>query len=69
MNLNHNEIKCRGCHKSESDNPNIYVVERHDAYNFSTGYWCEDCYENTYLYKRGRYYDYLDAGEYLDDDY
>ena len=45
------------------------VEMRYDAYGYATGYYCDNCYENNYPYKRGRYYDYLDAGEYLDDDY
>jgi hypothetical protein len=51
-------------------NEEKWVEQRYDAYGYSTGYWCETCYEgDKYPYRRDRYYDYLDAGEYLDDDY
>lgn len=59
-------IICKGCEKSEED---TYIEKRSDAYGFFTGYYCDDCYENNYPYKKGRYYDYFTAGEYLDDDY
>lgn len=53
--------KCRGCEDIEAD-------ERHDAYGITTGYWCDDCYENNYPYKKYRY-DYEAYGERLDEDY
>ena len=53
-------VPCRGCNK-EAD-------ERHDAYGISTGYWCDDCYENNYPYRKDQY-DYEAYGERLDDDY
>jgi len=56
------QISCRKC-----DNRGF---ERHDYYGISTGYWCQDCYESDrYSYRRDAYYDYFNAGEYLDDDY
>jgi hypothetical protein len=64
-----NEIPCRGCGKSNQNDDSINVEERKDHYGYSTGFWCEECYQHNYPYKRGAYYDYLDAGEYLDDDY
>lgn len=56
--------KGRGC-----DCVGEEVEMRHDAYGIPTGYYCDNCYENNYPYKKHRYYDYFDAGEYLDDDY
>lgn len=47
----------------------VDAQKRTDAYNIFTGYYCDDCYENNYPYRKDRYYDFLDAGEYLDDDY
>jgi hypothetical protein len=55
-------IPCRGCNSPDTN-------EQHDAYGISTGYWCDECYEHNYPYRKDRYHDYLDAGEYLDDDY
>ena len=56
------KIKCRRCNSTD-------VSEKHDYYHISTGYWCENCYENNYPYRKDAYYDYFNAGEYLDDDY
>ena len=56
------EVQCRKCESTETE-------QRYDTYGYSTGYWCHDCYENRYPYKKNYKYDYLDAGEYLDDDY
>jgi len=55
-------VPCKGCQSEDT-------YEREDAYGFSTGYWCDSCYENNYPYRKDSYYDYLDAGEMLDDDY
>jgi len=55
-------IPCRGCNSPDS-------YEQSDAYGISTGYWCDDCYEHRYPYRKDRYYDYLNAGEHLDGDY
>ena len=60
-------IVCRGCHKEESDT--VQPEMRYDYYGIHTGYYCDDCYDHHYPYKRGAYYDFLDAGEYLDDNY
>ena len=56
------KITCRRC-----DSTN--VSQKYDYYNISTGYWCEDCYKNNYPYRKDDYYDYFNAGEYLNDDY
>lgn len=70
MGLNYDEICCRGCHKSHKDDENIWVELQYDFYGIETGYWCNDCYESDkYPYRRDAYYDYLNAGEYLDDNY
>ena len=70
MKLRHDEIQCRGCNQSHDENPNIYAHMRYDAYGIPTGYWCDECYESDkYPYRRDKYYDYLNAGEYMDDDY
>ena len=64
------KILCRGCDQSHETNPDKWVDQRYDAYGYSTGYWCETCYEgDKYPYRRDRYHDYMDAGEYLEDDY
>ena len=56
------KIPCRRCESTT-------VEERHDHYGISTGYWCDNCYENNYPYRKDAYHDYLNAGEYLNDDY
>jgi hypothetical protein len=61
-----NQVPCRGC---STTNEEAYVELRNDAYGYATGHYCEDCYENNYPYRKDRYYDYLDAGERLEDDY
>lgn len=67
---NENAICCKGrdCQKT-SDEENVYVELRYDAYGIQTGYYCEDCYENNYPYRRDRYFDEEYAGERLEDDY
>jgi len=43
------------------------VYERHDAYGYGTGSWCDECIENgKYPYRTDRYYDYFNAGEHLE---
>ena len=67
---NTSHICCRGCHQSNQMNPNVWVELQYDYYGIETGYWCNDCYESDkYPYRKDAYYDYLNAGEYLDDDY
>jgi hypothetical protein len=68
--FNENSICCKGrdCQKTNED-VDAYVELRHDNYGIPTGYYCDDCYENNYPYRRDAYYDYLNAGEYLDEDY
>lgn len=41
---------CRGCSESKDD-----VQERHDYHGITTGYYCEDCYENNYPYRKDDY--------------
>jgi hypothetical protein len=60
------EIPCRGC---ETTKEKACVELRHDAYGYATGYYCDDCYENNYPYRKDSYYDELYAGERLEDDY
>lgn len=55
---------CKHCSSIEDD-----VEMRYDYYGIPTGLYCDDCYENHYPYKREAYYDYFDAGEYLEEDY
>jgi len=64
------EIHCsgKGCQKTTADET-AYVELRHDAYGIPTRYYCDDCYENNYPYRKDSYYDYLNAGEYMEDDY
>lgn len=64
MVYNENAPFCKGCKMQNED-----VEMRHDAYGYATGNYCEECFENNYPYRRDRYYNYLDAGEYLTDDY
>lgn len=54
---------CRGCNKRKED-----TEERYDAYNLSTGYWCDDCYKNHYPYRKDNYYDPSYAGERMEMD-
>jgi hypothetical protein len=64
------DIPCRGCEQSERDNEDKCVALRYDFHGIPTGYWCEECYDSDkYPYRKDNYYDYLNAGEYLDDDY
>ncbi len=58
------KVPCSGCEKTKDD-----VQLRYDHYGIPTRHYCEDCYENNYPYRKDAYYDYLNAGEYLDDDY
>ena len=55
-------FKCHGCES-------IYCMEQHDHYGMSTGYWCDDCYEHNYPYRKDAYFDPGYAGERMDDDY
>lgn len=68
--ITHSDEPCRGCGHSEEDDARIQVLERFDAYGITTGYWCHECYDSSrYPYRKDKYYDYLEAGEYLDDNY
>lgn len=69
--MSYNEIQCRNYEscKCTTKTEGTYVELRHDAYGLATGYYCHNCYENKYPYRKDRYYDYLNAGEYMDDDY
>lgn len=58
---------CRGCEKPETED--FYVETRYDFYGLFTGNYCEECYEKKYPYRKDAYYDFLEAGEYMDDDY
>jgi hypothetical protein len=60
------QIPCRGCETTEEKS---YVELRQDAYGIPTGYYCDDCYENNYPYRKDRYFDESYAGERLEDDY
>jgi hypothetical protein len=61
---NERKIPCRGCQTKQD------VEEQCDAYGYSTGYWCDSCYESDrYPYRRDRYFDSSYAGERLEDDY
>lgn len=60
------DIRCKGCEKCENED-NVIVELRTDYYGHGTGYWCDECYESDrYPYKREAYYDYFEAGEYLE---
>lgn len=57
-------IPCRGCETRDD------VYQQYDAYGYSTGYWCDACYESDrYPYRKDRYFDASYAGERLEDDY
>jgi hypothetical protein len=60
------QIPCRGCETTKEES---YVELRQDAYGIPTGYYCDDCYENNYPYRKDRYFDKSYAGERLEDDY
>ena len=60
------QVPCRGCDTTDEE---ACVSLCLDAYGIPTGFYCSDCYENNYPYRKDRYHDYLDAGEYLEDDY
>ena len=58
----HINQKCRHCET-------IYCEERHDHYGITTGYWCDECYETDYPYRKDAYFDPDFAGERMEDDY
>ena len=67
---NDDTICCRGKNCSNTtETEEAYVELRSDSYGIPTGYYCEDCYETNYPYRRDNYYDWLNAGEYLESDY
>jgi hypothetical protein len=57
-------VPCRGIN-CESINTEM----RYDNYGIPTGYYCDDCYENNYPYRKDAYFDPDYAGERLEDDY
>ena len=64
-------IKCRYCDKtleiSDYDKPSQSIWAREDVYGIFTCICCDDCYDSPkYGYKKDKYYDYLEAGEYLE---
>ena len=58
------QCKGKGCEAVGEE-----VEMRQDAYGLPTGHYCDNCYDNNYPYRRDRYYDYLNAGEHMDDNY
>jgi len=54
--------KCRHCES-------VHASEQTDHYGISTGYWCDDCYEHHYPYRKDAYYDPEYAGERMEEDY
>ena len=67
---NDDTICCRGENCSNTtETEGAYVELRSDSYGIPTGYYCEDCYETNYPYRRDNYYDWANAGEYLESDY
>lgn len=67
---NENAICCSGRECSKTTEDETACVEmRYDYYGNPTRYYCDDCYENNYPYRKDNYYNYLDAGEYMDEDY
>jgi len=67
---NDDTICCRGENCSNTtETEEAYVELRSDSYGIPTGYYCEDCYETNYPYRKDNYYDWLNAGEYLESDY
>lgn len=63
-------VICKGCKKVDvtDTKPSYHYWWRTDHYDIPTGHWCDECYadDHKYGYKRGAYYDYLEAGEYLE---
>jgi hypothetical protein len=60
----HIRHKCRGCEDPDA-------VEMYDAHGITTGYWCDDCYENNYPYRKD-FYPTMEThgfGDRLEDDY
>ena len=53
-------IPCRSCRDKEGH-------LRHDTDGIPTGYFCDECFETNYPYRKDAYHDYLNAGEYLDE--
>lgn len=52
----------KGCESRDTE-------QRYDHYGIPTGYYCNDCYENNYPYRKDAYFDPAFAGERMDDDY
>lgn len=67
---NDDTICCKGKNCSNTtETEEAYVELRSDSYGIPTGYYCEDCYETNYPYRKDNYYDWANAGEYLESDY
>lgn len=60
------QVPCRGCETTKEEDCVSLCL---DAYGIPTGFYCKDCYENNYPYRKDRYYDESYAGESLEDDY
>jgi hypothetical protein len=61
------EHACRGCVEYKED-----TQVRHDFHNIYTGYWCENCYETAYTYRKDDYTHgtgICDDGTPIDNDY
>jgi len=54
--------KCKGC-------GTVYAEMRSDHYNIPTGYYCDECYNDSskYIYRKDDYFDPLYAGERMDE--
>ena len=66
---NDDTICCKGKNCSNTtETEEAYVELRSDSYGIPTGYYCEDCYETNYPYRKDNYYDWANAGEYLESD-
>ena len=64
-----NGTPCKGHNCTHTTTTNETVEMRYDAYGIPTGYYCAECYENNYPYRKDNYYDPSFAGERMDDDY
>jgi hypothetical protein len=63
------ELNLPCCHHCQTRDEQKNVEMRQDYYGLATGFYCDDCYENHYPYRKDAYYDPEYCGERMDEDY
>ena len=72
--MTEHKLFCKRCDigadaDGQTDIQNNWVEMRYDFYGLATGYFCDNCYDNNYPYRKDAYYDEGYAGERMDDNY